>query len=288
MKSIAISFLCIFVITSTISAQRVKTVEGEATYIIPKNVSQEEAEHIAVERAKIQALADEFGTIVGNETNTQIRNQDGRSSINFQSIGFSEVRGEWIDDVMDPKISFVFEDGFLCVHAYVKGKARAIETAQTAVEVMVVTHRDDQIETTTIQDGGDIFVRFQSPIDGYVVIYLVDSKNTAQCLLPYKAQSGNAYPVKGNHPYIFFSAKDVDRSERATIDEYCLTCDGESEMQTIYILFSSYPFAKATDEDRDSTLPRELSVSKFRKWLVKARNQDKQMVVVTRNLMIQK
>jgi hypothetical protein len=42
-------------------AQKVKTVEGEYTYYAPENVTVEQAKITADDRAKIQALADEFG-----------------------------------------------------------------------------------------------------------------------------------------------------------------------------------------------------------------------------------
>lgn len=55
---ISISFsICCF-------SQQIKKVEGEYTYIVPENVDLEKAKHIALERLKIQLIADEFGTTV--------------------------------------------------------------------------------------------------------------------------------------------------------------------------------------------------------------------------------
>ena len=46
------------------NAQRVKSIKGEYTYHVPENVTLDIAKQTALQRAKIQALADEFGTIV--------------------------------------------------------------------------------------------------------------------------------------------------------------------------------------------------------------------------------
>ncbi len=82
----------------TVLAQRVKTVEGEYTYHAPENVTIEQARRIALERAKIQALADEFGTIVQQQNITRVENNNGESTTDFFSVGGSEVKGEWLAD----------------------------------------------------------------------------------------------------------------------------------------------------------------------------------------------
>lgn len=54
--------LCLLIVgcllTLPVSAQKVKTVVGTYEYRAPKNITQEEAERIALERAKLQAIAD--------------------------------------------------------------------------------------------------------------------------------------------------------------------------------------------------------------------------------------
>ena len=56
----------------TVFAQRVKTVEGEYTYHAPENVTIEQAKRTALERAKIQALADEFAKEQASAANAAV------------------------------------------------------------------------------------------------------------------------------------------------------------------------------------------------------------------------
>ena len=79
-------------------AQKVKTVECEYVYHAPENMTLENAKRTALERAQIQAIANEFGTVVSQ---TNITNLSG-SGVDFQAIGMSEVKGEWIEDIDKP------------------------------------------------------------------------------------------------------------------------------------------------------------------------------------------
>ena len=68
-------FLLLFLTFSLpVISDNLKTVEAEYIYYAPENVTIEEAKRIAIDRAKIQALADAFGTIVSQVNTTRIEN----------------------------------------------------------------------------------------------------------------------------------------------------------------------------------------------------------------------
>lgn len=120
MKKLVLTHLiALFVLP--VFGQKLKTVEGEYTYHAPENVTLEQARRTALDRAKIQALADAFGTIVSQYNATQVKNRNGQSSIDFTSIGGSEVKGEWIETIGDPIYNTMYEDGMLVVSVKVKG-----------------------------------------------------------------------------------------------------------------------------------------------------------------------
>lgn len=87
-------FACLFQILCY--AQKIKTVSGEYIYNVPENVDLEKAKQTALDRAKIQLIANEFGTIVSQSNSTSIKNDNGKSEIDFISVGGSEVRGDQI------------------------------------------------------------------------------------------------------------------------------------------------------------------------------------------------
>lgn len=83
-------------------SQKTKTVDGEYTYVVPENVDLGKAKHTALERLKIQLIADEFGTIISQSNSTMVKNINEKSDINFLSVGSSEVKGEWIETIGTP------------------------------------------------------------------------------------------------------------------------------------------------------------------------------------------
>lgn len=271
--------------TSTVFSQRMKTVEGEYTYHAPENVTMEQAKRTALERAMIQALADEFGTIVSQQNATRVENRNGRSDIDFLSISGSEVKGEWIETIGEPIYNIRYEGNMLVVTVKVKGKAREIVSASIDFKYHILRNgTDDKFESNQFRSGDDLYLSFKSPVNGYLAVYLVDAENQAYCLLPYRNQTEGIYPVKANQRYVFFNIKEAPLQERPYVDEYVMTCERESENNQIYIIFSSQQFVKASDNSIDDRLPRELGYDDFQKWLVKCRTRDNGMIVKRENL----
>ena len=93
----------------TANAQRIKNIEGEYTYHVPENVTLDIAKQTALQRAKIQALANEFGTIVMQNNLSRIENNNGKSDVDFWMLGSSEVKGEWIEDTENPIFDIAYE-----------------------------------------------------------------------------------------------------------------------------------------------------------------------------------
>jgi len=273
-----IILLCIFCLS--VSAQKVKKVEAEYTYYAPENVTPEQARRTALERAKIQALADEFGTIVSQYNTTRMENTNGQTELDFTSIGGSEVKGEWIETIGEPKFDITFEGNMLVVKVRVKGKAREIVSAQIDYVAKVLRNgTTDQFENSSFNSGDGLYLSFQSPVKGFLAVYLVDADRRASCLLPYQSDETGIYSVAPNHRYVFFNMKEAPMEERSMVDEYYLTCSSSMEYNQIYVIFSPNSFVKAVDEFSKAGLPRQLSYEDFNKWLVKQRKHDHQMTV---------
>lgn len=139
--------LLLTLLTTSVFAQKVKTVEGEYTYHAPENVTIEQARRIALERAKIQALADEFGTIVQQQNVTRVENSNGESTTDFFSVGGSEVKGEWLGDEDEPEYKISYDDNMLVVTCRVKGKARELVSAKIDFQARVLRNgTEDKFE----------------------------------------------------------------------------------------------------------------------------------------------
>lgn len=287
MKHFLVITLTLF--SLTVLAQKTKTVEGEYTYHAPENVTLEQARRTALERAKIQALADEFGTIVSQTELSRVENVNGKSDVNFLSFGGTEVKGEWIEAIGEPIYNIRYEGNMLVISCSVKGKAREIVSAQIDFTAKVLRNgTEEKFESAEFRNGDDLYLLFQSPVKGYLAVYLVDADAQAFCLLPYRNQTEGIYPIKANQRYVFFNERLAPPSERPQVDEYVMTTERSSEYNQICVIFSPNQFVKAVDGNADEGLPRQLSSDDFHKWLSKCRKQDKDMNIKTITTTIEK
>ena len=292
----ALLFLLLTMIPSLLFAQFERRVEGEYTYYTPSDVSLETAKATAIEQARIQALANTFGTLVEQTLLTHQQNDNGKSSINMFALGESTVKGEWLKDTRDPETIITYEDSFLIVYARVWGMAREIVSVPIDISVKVLKNGTlDRFEDDWFRDGDDIYLSFQSPSKGYLAVYLADDKGDAYCFLPYAGDTDGMFEVKANKPYILFSSNHVEKGEAC--DEYVLTCDKELERNLLYVIFSPNPFVKANDNAipvkvkvgvDELDLPRHLKYQDFQRWLLKNRRMDNKMQVVVKPIEISK
>lgn len=269
--------------------QKIKTVDGEYTYVVPETVDLEKAKSIALERIKIQLIAEEFGTTVSQSNSTFVKNENGKSNIDFMSIGGSEVKGEWIETIGNPIFKTEVHGEQLTVKVWIKGKIREIVSSHIDFASHILRNgTEDKFEDDTFYSGDDLFLSFMSPLAGYMTVYLIDNNSNAFCLLPYQNQEeGNVY-VKANKRYVFFSSKCAFPDLRQYVDEYTMTCTHTQELNQIYIILSPNSFVKALDSKKQENLPRELTNKEFQSWLSQKRVKDPTMVYKVKNLTILK
>ncbi len=287
-----VSIICLVVLIGLINSfgqKRVKTICGEAIYVVPSTVSIEEAIKIAIERAKIAALADNFGTLISQSNSTVVKNDNGHSTLDFTSLGGSEVKGEWIEDSETPQTKVFYEKEVLVVKANVCGKAREITHVGVDYLAKILRNGTDiKFESEVFKNGDDFFLYFKSPINGCLAIYLIDSEQRAYCLLPYANNPKGKVTIDHGREYIFFSRKTVTPEEALMVDEYMLTCEKTVENNQVYIIFSPNEFSKANDSRIINDLPRELSYSDFINWLQKIRIRDPEICLEKKMIEIRK
>lgn len=292
--SVVLAFLLIlptFLYSAPKKKAKTKRVTIEYKYIAGANESLNYAKQTALQRAKLQAIADEFGTVISSTTTTRIENSQsdgsGHSDVQVQSLSSSDVRGEWIKTIGEPKFKTIVDDdlGFV-ITVKVTGEIRERKQAEIDLKTLCLRNGTGiECQATTFADGDDLNLLFKAPIDGYLAVYLTDYSD-AFCLLPYQNQQESAMPIKKNREYIFFSAQKAPLAMQSVVDEYHLTCGSKEELNRIYIIFSPQPFTKAIDERGDGTLPRYLSLKDFQAWLSKARLYDESMTCTTIDITI--
>ena len=285
-------FLMIWMLLGVASsgyAQKTKKVHGEYIYHAPENVSIEQARQTALSRAQIQALGDEFGTVVAQHNATLMNNTNGSTHTDFTSLSSSDVKGEWLETIGEPKYEISYEQGMLVVKCSVTGKARAIVAKQNNYVAKILCNGiEDRNEGENFKSGDHLYLAYQSATKGYLAVYLKDDNKNAYCLLPYQSSKDGKVEVDANTRYVFFNQKTAQPLFNSSdVDEYTMTCDKASETNYIYIISSPNPFIKAIDNAVEG-LPRELKYDDFQKWLSKNRTADKDMQVEIKTIVVKK
>lgn len=279
--------LAVMLFPLTLCAQRVQKVCGEFTYYAEGNQSANDAKHAALEAAKLQAIANEFGTVITQSNVQKETSTNGEESTYFSSLSASEVKGEWIEDIGEPTYEISFVQDMLVVKCKVCGRAREISNEAVDFTATILRNGTEaKFADINFHNGDDMFLLFRSPSDGYVAAYLIDETPSAYCLLPYMNNARGQQAVKHNQEYVFFSPAKAPKGEQ--VDEYTLTCSNEIERNQVYVIFSPKPFTKALDSQVDDGLPRQLNYEDFSRWLSTCRKRDSKMGVKVMHIEIKK
>lgn len=267
----------------TIGAQTRK-IKGEYTFYSSPDMSPKEAMAAAIENARVQALANEFGTLITQSTLQEERlNSSGEDSY-FMQLNASEVKGEWLEDTKKPEAKIVdtTDEGILVIKAKVEGRARALSNEAATFEALTLRNGTElRMASTEFRENDRLFLYFKAPADGYVAVYLIDESRMASCLIPHEDDGDGQQPVEHGKEYIFFSEQhDADFNGR---DGLKILCDNDKmEVNRIYVIYSPNPFIKANDKqgqllDKNLHRPRQLSIEDFTKWMSRLCGHDQKM-----------
>ena len=262
-------------------AQKVRNVSGEYIYYPPENLSLEQAKVIAIERARLEAIANEFGTNVSQSNTTVVANRNGESDIKFQSYGSSDVNGDWLADTKDAEIAVSYDSGMLVVKAKVWGKVRERKRAELELSIQTLCNGR---ESEKFNNNDRFSVRFRSPVNGYLSIWLADDNlKQVYCLLPYENAGGIAREIRSRLEYLMLTTSDETYPYR---EETVLTTECDVEYNRLLFLFSTTPFMMPLTEQGEYV--PELVSADFDKWLQRNRIKDENFCVIQKMIEINK
>lgn len=282
-----LSLTCILNFSQSIhAASGVKKVNGTFTYYGTQNDSPAQCKAKALEGARVDALSKEYGTIVSQDVMLSDRVDSKGETSNFFSLSATEVKGEWISNDGEPVFNVSLgSDDCLIVRCSVSGTAKAISNEAAEFEAIAMrTGVDGKYATTEYSDGDDLYIKFKSPIDGYVAIFLMQKNGETLKMLPYRNTPTQEIKVKKGFDYLFFDDTKA-AGDFGEIDPLVITTDGEIEFNKLYVFFSPNPFSMPMMETprSDMELPY-MKEENFSKWQVKMRRNDPKMNVKQINL----
>jgi hypothetical protein len=264
-------FYCIALLVIPVLSfgQGSKVVTGQSSFRIESYMSQNEAEERAIELAKIDALVNEYGQYVEQESNLDLKN----GKVDFRSYGQTKVKGEWIRNLGDPEFTYnekmVKGKSERWITCSLKGEVRkAIPKADLEIEVLGCP--DKKCITDKFKNDQNLYVYVKSPLNGYLSVFLDDGINVYR-LLPYRSMEGQkSVKIVADKEYVLFSVSQNKFSQSS--DALQVYTDRETETNTIVVVFSENDYSKPrlNDEQVDQNnliIPKSLSKSYFENWL---------------------
>lgn len=279
-------FLFNIMIGITARGADVVSVSGLATYYDDGTHSRVECERLAAEQARIDALAKKFGTIVSQDILQADRIVGNREQNDFLALSATEVKGEWIADEGKPEYEYSRDaKENLIVTCRIKGKAKEISNEAAAFDALVLRNGTRKANADNrFRDGDDMFLYFNTSVNGFLSVFLEDEEGKVYLLLPYPKDTRTRVAVKKDTEYIFFSPDHVGDQIGADVEEVYLTGSDHTEYNRVFVVFSPEYFSRPV-MDASQGLP-VMKSEEFNKWLIKSRRNDSRMNVKSMNLQI--
>jgi len=235
----------------------------------------------AFEEARRHAMVEEFGMDVSgmNSVVQHSKSKDGKTTATTDHVSVSEtsVRGEWVKtEKEEVKEEPTFKDGFWHAKVLVEGYARKSSGTKADIKYAFVKHPQDELPVSVYENEAQIYLRFSSPVNGSLCVYLVE-ENEAFCLLPYQKQKTGSYAIEAGREYLFF-CEDCKGADPQT-EEYKMTCTGEDVQDFLYLIFTPNSVSKANDSDGGKNMfgdnmPRALSAKDLIQWIERNKTKD--------------
>ena len=264
-----------------VRAQKARVVSGSAQFRLEDAMSKEQLRAKLRDQAIIQALTDEFGSRVEQES--YVRVQDGIPQ--FRIAGNNLVMGEWLkttDERYSEELVAVgkgrdkrFEVWLRCD---ISGLVRPISKQPPKFEVKTYKCPSDTCMSELFRDGESLYLGFRSPVAGTISVYMMEDQRVWR-LLPYLQMAdpyAHSVPVEANKSYMLFSGRRESDYfpdfPSVLTDELMLTSEGKETVMDLYVVFSTEPYlspdlSQVTTSLRESGEPRSLDSAVFRDWL---------------------
>lgn len=264
-----------------------KQSEGYGVYYGTRDDSPAICKAHALENARVDALGKAFGTIVSQNVMSSESAGTEREHSHFLSLTSTEVKGEWLKDISEPKYDItVNDDNSFTVTCTVKILGKQITNECPPFDAESLRGRPEkQYASSEFKDGDDMFLWFRASADGFVQVYLIDESDNVAGILPYDGSEIRDVRVKAGEEYIFFS-KEESRYEFGKPKRYQMSTDRQVEFNKIYVLFSPNPFASPTMKKERRSLPPMISMKDFTEWRLRMQRNDPKLGVKQLNLKI--
>lgn len=288
-------------ITIPCIAQKPVTTKGSAQIEVSENLSRFEVKNKVRQLATIDALERAFGRVIIQGNSTYITNLQSGQKVEtntvFNTIANTSVKGEVLEileekftDVNGTKLIDGKREPVTEIRCDIEIKAREISTPPVDYTSFPLGCLNERCKTTAFRNNDSLYFYFQSPVSGYLSIYL-DDKTETSCLYPCSgmpAEFEGGVPVAADKKYILFTDKpqfNYFPGRNIIPDTYQLFCNSSQDMNRFFVIFSKTPLNKPSlkgvrEIENKYQLPKSLASEDFQKWLNGYRSMGKAEIQV--------
>jgi hypothetical protein len=259
---------------------------GYYTMILARNSTMEATEAACIEQAKLSAIAAEFGTIV-SETTVDVTNDENGKVINaFTVLTRTTVKGEWLNDIDKPKITWQCNENELSVSVVVIGHVREFsKVGKAEIKFFSCAPNDFKTEKAVFYNNESLNASFVSSQEGYLSVYYVDhNSNTVLRIFPASSEQNTDHAlIQANQAYILFNRKKAQEYGwlTSTTELQLALPDGKkTATDEIIAVFSTEAYSKPLMiAPQNQNALNELTKQDFEKWLIELTSRQNEAVV---------
>lgn len=278
-----ITRLLLFALILSSSCQAQKQVTVKATYdmALPRNLSMEQLEERCTQEAKIKAIREKFGTRNSQVTVNNVKEVNGAFSEEFESRITQQENAEWLKDLEEPVIKWIYGANSLSVEVTVKGIIQSFPD-EGNVSLKIETASDESFSnpTTDFKSGASFYMNLIASSSSYVTVYYKSSDNNRVYRVLPKNSDTNMCGIEADKKYYACTTK--QKSEETLDSEnlyFEISKNTNQQIDELIVIYSKKECSKPIldKEVKDAKEePFGIPLSEFTDWklgLYKSNNQ---------------
>ena len=293
-KAVVATLHCVFLLCLGVKsyAQKVRTITASAQIRVEDNMSLDQANQKAIEKARINAIKESFGEVVVQGNSMYIRNietgQEVQTQNVFNQMADTYANGEWLEDVKPPDKRIFQHNGETWIEVTLTCKVRELAASKVTFTAQALSCPELKCKTEVFNEGQDLFLSFIAPVDGFLTVYLeVPAEKLTYRLLTYQSENTlTCYPVKGDQPYILFSEKHNTLANVKSVDGFTCSLSAQkyAEQNALVVIFSpdfifDKPVLKGNGEVQKTGTPLHLPIDEFQNWVLRIQKKSPEIKV---------
>ena len=281
------------ILTSSCHAQKQVTVKATYDMALPRNLSMEQLETRCIQEAKIYAIRDKFGTRNSQVTVNNVKEVNGAFSEEFESRITQQENAEWLKDLEEPIIKWIYGANSLSVEVTVKGIIQSFPD-EGNVSLKIETASDESFSnpTTDFKSKADFYMNLIASSSGYVTVYYKSSDNNRVYRVLPKNSETNMCNISADKKY--YACTTMQKSEETLDSEglnFYLGVNVNFQTDELIVIYSKKECVKPildTELSNATDEPLGLSFSEFTDWKLGLYKSSNQVTIKTIPIFVKK